>query len=70
MYQVELTESYCPAQADEVVLEVTVGDALREAAHDRPDTLALIERLTLRVNEGQYSVIKNYSIVVRFWRER
>ena len=43
MYQVELTESYCPAQADEVVLEVTVGDALREAAHDRPDTLALIE---------------------------
>ena len=43
MYQVELTESYCPAQADEVVQEVTVGDALREAAHDRPDTLALIE---------------------------
>ena len=39
MYQVELTESYCPAQADEVVQEVTVGDALREAAHDRPDTL-------------------------------
>jgi fatty-acyl-CoA synthase len=43
MYQVEFTESYCPAQADEVVQEVTVGDALREAAHDRPDTLALIE---------------------------
>ena len=43
MYQVELTESYCPAQADEVVQEVTVGDALRKAAHDRPDTLALIE---------------------------
>ena len=43
MYQVELTESYSPAQADEVVQEVTVGDALRKAAHDRPDTLALIE---------------------------
>jgi len=43
MYQVELTESYCSAQADEVVLEVTVGEALREAARDRPDTLALIE---------------------------
>jgi len=43
MYQVELTESYCPAQSDEVVLEVTVGDALRAAAHDRPDTFALIE---------------------------
>jgi hypothetical protein len=69
MYPVELTESYCPAQADEVVLEVTVGDALREAAHDCPDTLALIE-INARVNEGQYSVIKHYSIVVKFWRER
>ena len=43
MYQVELTESYCPAQLDEAVLEMTVGGALREAAHDRPDILALVE---------------------------
>lgn len=43
MYQVELTESYFPAQADDVILETTVGGVLRAQAALTPDTQALIE---------------------------
>ena len=43
MYQVELTESYFPAQADDVILETTVGGVLRAQAALTPDAQALIE---------------------------
>ena len=38
-----LTESYVPADASEPVLDLTCGELLREAAHDAPDQLALVE---------------------------
>ena len=43
MYRFDLTESYIPAQTDEVVLETTVGGILREAARRRGDATALVE---------------------------
>jgi fatty-acyl-CoA synthase len=43
MYQVNLKESYFPAQQDDVILETTVGDILRERAAKTPDAEALIE---------------------------
>ncbi len=43
MYQVDLTESYFPAQKDEAVRDTTVGDLLRTTAAEHPDAPALIE---------------------------
>jgi len=43
MYQVQLTESYFPAQTDDVVLETTVGSVLRDQAALTPDAEALVE---------------------------
>jgi fatty-acyl-CoA synthase len=43
MYRVHLTESYFPAQTDDVVLETTVGGALRERAAKTPGAEALVE---------------------------
>jgi fatty-acyl-CoA synthase len=43
MYRVELTESYFPAQSDDVVREDTVGGVLRAQAALTPDAEALVE---------------------------
>jgi fatty-acyl-CoA synthase len=43
MYKVDLTQSYFPAQGDDVVLETTVGGALRAQAERTPSAEALIE---------------------------
>lgn len=43
MYQVDLTDSYFPAQADDVVLETTVGGVLRAQAAATPNAEALVE---------------------------
>jgi len=43
MYALELTESLCPAQADEDLLDTTVGSVLRTAAALSPDAPALHE---------------------------
>lgn len=43
MYNVDLTESYFPAQTESPVLQTTVGGVLRAAALNSPDTIALIE---------------------------
>ncbi|HEV7234298.1 MAG TPA: AMP-binding protein [Sphingorhabdus sp.] len=43
MYQLALTESCCPAQADEALCDTTVGDILRAAAATWPDAPALQE---------------------------
>lgn len=43
MYQLALEQSYVPAQTDDVIIEMTVGDALREAAAATPDAEALVE---------------------------
>ncbi len=43
MYQVKLTESYFPAQADDDVEETTVGSALRVQAGRTPNAGALVE---------------------------
>jgi len=40
-----LQESYVPADTSSPVLESTVGSALREAARERPEALALVEGL-------------------------
>lgn len=40
-----LTTSYWPADTSEPVLEMSVGDALRQAAATWPDHLALVEGL-------------------------
>ncbi len=43
MYRFDLTDSYIPAQTDDVVLETTVGGILREAAARFGDATALVE---------------------------
>lgn len=43
MYALALAESYCPAQTDDDLLELTVGDVLRGAAASAPDAPALHE---------------------------
>lgn len=43
MYEFQLTQSYIPAQQDDVVLETTVGDCLRKTATETPDAPALVE---------------------------
>jgi len=43
MYSLTLTESYCPAQTDQPLLNLTVGDVLRAAAAKTPDAPALHE---------------------------
>ena len=43
MYALQLTESYCPAQADQDLAESTVGSVLRDAAARTPDAPALDE---------------------------
>ena len=43
MYRVNLTQSYFPAQADEPVLDTTVGGVLRAQAAKTPDAEALVE---------------------------
>jgi fatty-acyl-CoA synthase len=43
MYRVQLTESYFPAQQDDVILETTVGGVLRERAAKSPSSEALVE---------------------------
>lgn len=43
MYQVQLTESWFPAQTDDVVLDTTVGGILRERAALSPNAEALVE---------------------------
>jgi fatty-acyl-CoA synthase len=43
MYALQLTESYCPAQIDEPLIDSTVGSVLRDAAARSPDAPALDE---------------------------
>jgi fatty-acyl-CoA synthase len=43
MYQLTLTQSYCPSQTDEPLHDTTVGDVLRAAAAKTPYALALHE---------------------------
>jgi fatty-acyl-CoA synthase len=43
LYSVNLEHSYFPAQADDVVLETTVGGVLRSQAQATPDAEALVE---------------------------
>lgn len=43
MYALQLTESYCPAQTNEVLIDSTVGSVLRDAAARTPDAPALHE---------------------------
>ena len=45
MYELTLTEAYCPAQADTDYRERTVAETLREQAEIRPDDKALCELL-------------------------
>ena len=45
MYQLDLKEAYCPAQADTDYRERTIEERLREQVAERPDTLALRELL-------------------------
>lgn len=45
MYELDLKEAYCPAQADTEYRERTVEDVLREQAEVRPDAKALRELL-------------------------
>ncbi|GAA4050919.1 class I adenylate-forming enzyme family protein [Parerythrobacter jejuensis] len=45
MYDLELTEAYCPAQTDTEYSERTIEDVLREQAATRPQALALRELL-------------------------
>ena len=42
-YAIELTESYFPAQADDEVRDLTLGDQLRETAQRYPDKTGLVE---------------------------
>ncbi len=43
MYAVQLTESYFPAQADDTIIDTTVGGVLRDAAQAAPNAPALHE---------------------------
>ena len=43
MYDVKLNLSHFPAQSDAEVLNITVGDLLREVAAARPEAEALFE---------------------------
>ena len=43
MYDVQLTTSYFPAQTDQVIRDITIGDALAEAVRDHSDRPALTE---------------------------
>ena len=43
MYTLRLTESHCPAQADEPLHDSTVGSVLRDAAAVAPTSTALVE---------------------------
>jgi fatty-acyl-CoA synthase len=43
MYPLQLTESYCPAQTDQALLDTTVGSVLRDAAARSPVAPALHE---------------------------
>ncbi len=43
MYQLQLTESFVPAQDDDTILETTVGGLLRDVASQQPDAPALVE---------------------------
>jgi fatty-acyl-CoA synthase len=43
VYSVQLEQAYFPAQADDVVLETTVGGVLRARAEASPDAEALVE---------------------------
>ena len=45
MYTLNLTEAYCPAQADTPYAERTIAEMLREQAAARPDAMALRELL-------------------------
>ncbi|ABC62181.1 class I adenylate-forming enzyme family protein [Erythrobacter litoralis] len=45
MYELDLSEAYCPAQADTPYEERTIEDVLRAQAAERPDALALRELL-------------------------
>ena len=43
LYDLDLSESCVPLQVDDVVLETTVGQLLRDMATERPGALALVE---------------------------
>lgn len=43
MYPLSLSQSYCPAQADQPMIDLTVGGVLRATAAATPDAMALIE---------------------------
>ena len=45
MYELDLKEAYCPAQADTEYKERTIEGVLREQAETRPDALAMRELL-------------------------
>ncbi|MEP1427910.1 MAG: feruloyl-CoA synthetase, partial [Rhizobiaceae bacterium] len=43
MYEASLTTSHFPAQTDVEIREITIGELLREIAHERPNAEALVE---------------------------
>ena len=43
MYNANLTTSHFPAQTDVDIREATIGELLREIAHERPNAEALVE---------------------------
>ncbi len=42
-YQVELTESFFPAQAEGIVRDLTLGEQLRKTARRHPAEIGLVE---------------------------
>jgi fatty-acyl-CoA synthase len=43
MYDIELTESLLPAQSDGELRDISVGQLLRETAHQSPNSIALVD---------------------------
>ena len=43
MYEVELTNSYFPAQDDADIRDITIGDLLQETANAFPDNVAMVD---------------------------
>ena len=43
MYEVELTNSYFPAQDDADIRDITIGDLLQETAKAFPDNVAMVD---------------------------
>ena len=67
MYRVRLTESYFPAQTDDVILDTTVGSILRDRAALSPDAEALVETALKIAKQVQVlrGFPKRYKVIAR-----